>query len=83
MGGKKPANINRSDGNPDFTKPAKTAEAPGNGNTSILSLSAARVSLNPGSDISGVPASDIKTTDLPDRSCSKTKGNRFSALCSW
>ena len=33
-----------------------------------------RVSLNPGSDISGVPASDIKTTDLPDRNLFQNKG---------
>ena len=61
--GKKTANINRSEGNPDVTKPAKTAEAPGKGNTSILYCNASRDNLNAGADIKGVAASDIKTTD--------------------
>jgi len=52
-------------GNPEITSPEMPAEGPGSVLTAIPSLRALLTTLKPGSDIPGVPASDINATSLP------------------
>ncbi len=62
---RKPANRNRSDGRPDKASPVSTAEAPGTAWTAMPSSIAARTSLKPGSETSGVPASLTRAMRAP------------------
>ena len=57
--GKKPSKTNLSFGRPELTKAGTKAVAPGKHSTSILFSTQALVSKNPGSEIAGVPASEI------------------------
>ena len=63
--GKKPSKINLSFGKPELTKAGTKAVAPGKQSTSILFSTQALVSKKPGSDIAGVPASEIKAQVSP------------------
>ena len=64
-GGRNPANMKRSVGNPDTTSAASTDDGPGTAHTGSPSSMQARTSLYPGSEINGVPASAIKATVSP------------------
>ena len=57
--GKNPINWKWSVGKPLATRELITEVAPGNGMIFILKLIKSFISLNPGSEINGVPASDI------------------------
>ena len=63
--GRNPSNINLSLDNPLDTIAGIRAVAPGKHSTFILFLIASLMSKNPGSEIEGVPASDIKPIFLP------------------
>lgn len=57
--------MNRSDGNPAADSAAISAQEPGTGTTRIPSACAWRTRWKPGSEISGVPASEISATSSP------------------
>ena len=63
--GKKPSKINLSFGKPEFTSAGTKAVAPGKQSTSILFSTQALVNKKPGSEIAGVPASEIKAQFSP------------------
>ncbi len=63
--GAKPANTNESAGNPDEMRADSTALGPGIGTTWIWSAIAAPISLWPGSETSGVPASETSARSNP------------------
>ncbi|MNE55271.1 hypothetical protein D3C80_1500970 [compost metagenome] len=52
-------------GSPLFTRAGTNAVAPGRHSTSILFSTQARVNKKPGSEIAGVPASEIKAIVSP------------------
>ena len=66
---KKPQNKNLSE-KPLIETAAATAEGPGIGNIFILLLIHSLTNIEPGSEILGVPASDIKEIIFPDLRCS-------------
>ncbi len=57
-------------------------EAPGKTSTCNPEATAARTSLNPGSDMAGVPASDIIATRSPSLTLLTISGMRKFSLCS-
>jgi hypothetical protein len=59
LAGRKPTKPNASVGRPALASAASSAEAPGLANTGRLASRTARTSGKPGSDSSGVPASEI------------------------
>ena len=63
--GKKPLNKNLSE-NPLTETAAAKADGPGIGKISIVSSIQAFIKMAPGSEILGVPASDISEINLPD-----------------
>ena len=63
--GKNPSKINRSFANPEFTNAGTKAVAPGKHSTSILFSIQLLVNKNPGSEIAGVPASEISAQVYP------------------
>ena len=63
--GKKPLNVNRSEGKPDEVIAAISAQHPGIGSTLILFSLACLMNLYPGSLISGVPASETSAMSFP------------------
>ena len=63
--GKKPSKTNLSLGNPELTNAGTNAVAPGKQSTSILFSTQALVSKKPGSEIAGVPASEISAQVSP------------------
>ena len=65
LSGKNPSKTNLSFGKPLLTKAGTNAVAPGKHSTSILFSTQARVSKNPGSEIAGVPASEINAMVSP------------------
>ena len=77
--GKNPSKINLSDEIPEFTRAGTKAVAPGRQSISILFFIASLIIRNPGSDIDGVPASDIKDIIFPDKTSSMYF---FTTLCS-
>jgi hypothetical protein len=77
LGGRKPRNRNRSVGSPASVSAATAAHGPGTVTTACPAARASRTSLKPGSEISGVPASDTSATTSrpiratrPGRTCS-------------
>ena len=60
LAGRKPSKKNRSVGSPAMLSAASAAAAPGTVTTTYPASRAARTSLKPGSDSSGVPASDTR-----------------------
>src|SRR5580765_8099807 len=80
LAGRNPANRKRSLGRPDAVKAANDAEGPGTGNTAIPSFRAALTSLCPGSDTSGVPASETSARRAPPLSLSSNVGRILGAL---
>ena len=73
-GGRNPSNMNRSVGKPATVSAASTAEAPGSAVTAWPAARAARASLKPGSEISGVPASETSATAAPAASRARSFG---------
>ena len=63
--GKNPSKTNLSFGKPLLTKAGTKAVAPGKHSTSTPASTQARVNKKPGSEIAGVPASDIKAMFSP------------------
>jgi len=63
--GRNPSKQNRSLGNPDSTRAGTKAVAPGRHSTSTPSLMQALTSRKPGSEIAGVPASEINAILSP------------------
>ena len=59
------SNRNRSVGNPDETSAERIALAPGIETISISLPMASRTILYPGSDMDGVPASDMRARSFP------------------
>src|SRR5205809_6322076 len=80
--GRNPRNTNRSVGSPATDSAAVMALAPGTGTMGTPAATACRTSVNPGSDSTGVPASDTSATDVP--SCSRRRSScaRVCSLCS-
>ena len=77
FGGRKPSKKNRSVGRPATVSAASAAEAPGTAVTACPASRAARTSLKPGSEISGVPASDTSATASPAASrCQELRPRR-------
>ena len=81
-GGRNPANRNASGGRPERISAVSAAEGPGAAVTGRSSASAARTSLKPGSETSGVPASDTSASLSPRRSAARMAGRTRSALWS-
>ena len=65
--GKKPINLKSSEENPLELIAAITDETPGIGETIIFFLCASEITISPGSDIDGVPASDTKAISFPSK----------------
>ncbi len=79
--GRNPANRKRSHGSPDRTSAASGADAPGTTVTAMPRASASRTSLNPGSETSGVPASEMRATRAPASSRAMSLGRmRFGIV---
>ena len=80
--GKNPSNKKRSVGSPQTVSAASTAEGPGSAVTTWPAARAARTSLKPGSDTSGVPASETSATAAPAASRARSFGRASAALWS-
>ncbi len=65
FGGRNPSKKNRSHGRPESTRAGTKAVAPGRVMTSIPRRRHSRDSMNPGSDMPGVPASDTSALTSP------------------
>ena len=63
--GRKPSKQKRSSGRPEETNAGTKAVAPGRHCTSMPFLTHSRTTRKPGSDMPGVPASEIKATVCP------------------
>ena len=63
--GKKPSNVNRSQGNPEATNAGTKAVAPGRHCTVTPRATQALTNINPGSEMPGVPASDMSAITSP------------------
>ena len=70
-------------GKPDSTSAIIGDVGPGVADTGILASRAAPTSLNPGSEINGVPASETNATASPFRNISKRLFLTATALWSW
>ena len=81
--GKKPSKTNRSLGKPLLTNAGTKAVAPGKHSTYILFSTQARVNKNPGSEIAGVPASEIKAIFSPAFNREITFSMVLCSLCMW
>ena len=81
--GKNPSNTNLSLGKPLFTKAGTKAVAPGKHSTGIWFSIQARVSKNPGSEIAGVPASEIKAMVSPAFNRLRQFSMVLCSLCMW
>ncbi len=82
FGGRKPSKKNRSVGSPETVSAVSTDDAPGIAMTARPASCAARTSLKPGSEISGVPASEISATAPPSAMRASSFGRAACALCS-
>ena len=65
--GRNPANRHRSAGSALATSAARAADGPGSTSTASPAATHACTKTNPGSDTSGVPASETKATTAPPR----------------
>ncbi len=81
--GRNPSNAKRSVGSPETSSAQSALEGPGTGTTGMSASTAARTSVNAGSEIPGDPASETIATELPARSFSISSGVRRSLLWSW
>lgn len=79
--GRKPMNINLSVGSPVTLRAAMAEQAPGIGNTSILFCMHQFIRRYPGSETSGVPASDISEYISPGFRTEVIE--LLNSLCSW
>lgn len=77
--GRKPSNTNLSQGSPLPTRAGTNAVAPGSTVTSIPAFLHSLTSINPGSEIPGVPASEIRAMFSPPSSLSV---RCFTVACS-
>ena len=80
--GRKPSKKNRSVGSPATVSAISAAEAPGAAVTASPAAVASRTSLKPGSEISGVPASETSATASPAAIRCRIFGRAVSALWS-
>jgi hypothetical protein len=76
--GRNPSKINFSNGKPEITKAGTNAVAPGKHSTLISRFKHSRTNKNPGSEIPGVPASEIKAMVSP--SFNLTHFHKFKIL---
>ena len=81
--GKNPSNKNLSDGKPELTRAGIKAVAPGRHSISILFLMHSRINKNPGSEIPGVPASEINAIWIPLFYFSIIDISFLCSLCTW
>ena len=65
FGGRNPSNTKRSQGSPELTNAGTNAVAPGRVITLIPRRRHSRDSMNPGSEIPGVPASETNAMSCP------------------
>ena len=79
--GKNPSNTNLSFGKPELTNAGTKAVAPGKQSTGIPSCTQARVNKKPGSEIAGVPASEIKAMVCPAFNFCNTLSTILCSLC--
>jgi len=82
LAGRNPTKPNASVGRPALASAASSAEAPGLANTGRLASRTARTSGKPGSDSSGVPASEICAMARPASIEAMTSPMRARSLCS-
>ena len=82
LAGKNPSKKNRSVGSAATESAVSTEDAPGTAITAWPAAETSRTSLKPGSDISGVPASDTSAIEAPCASFSRIFGRAIAALCS-
>ena len=80
--GRNPSKKNRSVGSAATARAASTDDGPGSAITAWPRAQASRTSLKPGSEISGVPASDTSAMEAPCASLSRIFGRASAALCS-
>ena len=83
LSGKKPSKTNLSLGNPLFTSAGTNAVAPGKHSTSILFSTQARVNKKPGSEMAGVPASEISAIVSPAFNREIIFSMVLCSLCMW
>ena len=81
--GGKPRNTNSRVWNPHEATAAMTALGPGMLSTRIPAARAAATRVRPGSEMSGVPASETSAIDSPASSRSMSFGVFSRSLCSW
>ncbi len=80
--GRKPSNANLSVGNPETSSAQSALEGPGIGTTGTPADTAARTSVNAGSEIPGEPASETIATEAPAPSFATISDVRPSLLWS-
>ena len=83
LSGGYPKNINLSGANPLRVRAVITEEGPGRESTSMFCARHSLTNLYPGSEIRGVPASEIKQIFAPFFSCSITWGTILNSLKSF
>ena len=81
--GRNPSKRHRWTGRPDATSAVVTADGPGRTSTSRSRFRQARISGYPGSEIAGVPASEISTTLAPRSTCWASWTARSASFPSW
>ena len=81
LSGKNPSKTNFSFGKPELTSAGTNAVAPGKQSTSISFLTYSLTNKNPGSEIAGVPASEISANFSPDFILSIYFANTKCSLC--
>ena len=81
--GRNPANRHRSAGSALATSAASAADGPGRTSTASPAATHACTRTNPGSDTSGVPASETSATTAPSRIFETSSAARARSLCSW
>ena len=79
--GKKPSKENLSEGKPEQTKAGTKAVGPGKDSTSTSYFMHSRTNKNPGSEIPGVPASEIKAVSILSLSLLIIDSNFLCSLC--
>src|SRR5512141_1757633 len=82
-GGGKPRNVNGTAGKPEIERIARTADGPGMASTRCPAWAAAATSSSPGSETSGVPASETRASVSPRPSRSRASSTRRCSLWPW
>ena len=80
FGGRNPSKQNLSHGNPEFTSAGIRAVGPGRVSTGISFSTHVLTSKKPGSEIPGVPASDIRAIVCPERILEQTDSTLLCSL---